>query len=219
MFLQTPEAVRGCWYYVAEDFSMDGGLARQHQILSFRVDGTFTRYQVKSERRKVAETGDYTYDGNFLILRGRSTDTFRVRRPQFWHWELEGKKKDQYLLRALTDPEGLQELTEGQARDLRILPLRARIQADHEGEDVIYRAVFEESEEPILLGTFFVEVQADGARWVGVTPLVEGIEAVTWERIIRDSFLDLFCGKPEDVRVVTVRILKDQSSRVFNYQV
>lgn len=212
-----PEAVRGSWYYVPEDFELHDGLAKPHQILTFRVDGHFTRYQVKNERRKVLETGDYTYDGNFLILRGRSTDTFRVRRPHFWRWELEGKKKDQHLLRALSHPDSLPSLTESQARDLRILPLRARIRADHEGDDQIYRMVFEEADEPILLGTFFVEAHADGHRWIGLTPLVDGIEPKTWERVIRDSFLDLFCAKPTDVTVVTVRLLHDDSSRVFNY--
>ena len=218
MVSQThPEAVRGTWYYVPEDFELADGLKKPHQILAFRVDGSFTRYQVKNERRKVVETGDYTYDGNFLILRGRSTDTFRVRRPFFWRWELEGKKKDQHLLRALVAPHHLPALSESQARDLRILPLRARIHADHDGDDLIYRMVFTESEEPILLGTFFVEPHTDGHRWIGLTPLVQGVEPKTWERIIRDSFLDLFCGKPDDITVVTIRLLDDDSSRVFNY--
>lgn len=214
-----PEAVRGCWYYVPETFEIAKGLQRPYQILSFAADGSFQRYQIKSERRKATESGDYTYDGNFLIIRGRNTETFRVNRRSFWRWDLEGKKKGHCLLRGLFTEADEGELTEAQSRDIRILPLRAKVESDFEGDDVIYRLVYEGSgDERILLGSFFVEYHDDNRLWVGISPIVAGIEPPTWERIIRDSFLDMHLGKP-DVGVVTTRLLDTDESRVFNYQI
>ena len=214
-----PEAVRGCWYYIPESFQIEGGLNRAHQVLAFGVDGSFIRYQIKSGRRKIAEEGDYTFDGNFLIIRGRNTDTFRVRRHSFRRWSLEGKKKTHHLIRGLFDDADI-SLTDAALRDIRILPLRAQVQADFTGEHVIYRLTYDQDEEaPVLLATFFVEHHDDGRRWIGITPLAQGIEPKTWQRIMEDSFLDMFLGKPDDVRVVTLRLLDTDESRSFNYQV
>lgn len=214
-----PEAVRGCWYFVEKGAELARGLEGGYQIYSLGVDGSFVRYQVKGGRRKTAGTGDYTFDGNFLILRGRQTETYRVKREAFWRWGLEGTRKDYYLLRAMVEEGALPRMEEEDLRNLRILPLRAEIREDFKGEDNIYRAVYlRESGEEVLLGTFFVEKHPEEKHWVGVTPLVEGIEVGTWERIIKDSFLDMFKGKPEEVGVVTVRLLDTEESRVFNYK-
>lgn len=213
-----PEAIRGVWFYVAEDFEMDRGHERTRQQLAFRIDGSFTRYQIKNDSRRAIENGDYTYDGNFLILRGRNTDTFRVRQKGHWRWDLEGKKKEHHLLRALIDLDAPPELSASVARDIRILPLRVQIKGRFSGPDTIFEAIYKPTEgEPILVGTFFTETHPDQKRWVGITPLVQGIEIKTWERIIEDSFLDLFAGKPDDVSVVTLRLLDTGESRVFNY--
>lgn len=215
-----PEAIRGVWFYVPEDFDLERGHERTRQQLAFRIDGSFTRYQIKNDSRRAIETGDYTFDGNFLILRGRNTDTFRVRQSGYWRWELEGKKKEQHLLRALIDLDAPHELSAAAARDIRILPLRVQIQGRDKGDDAIFEAIYKPAEgEARLVATFFVEEHPGQKRWVGITPLVHGIEPATWERIIADSFLDLYLGKPDDVGVVTLRLLDSGESRVFNYRV
>jgi hypothetical protein len=203
-----PEAVRGGWYF----FPGDGDINKLRkkgdlQVLSFAVDGTYRRYKLKAKSRKLSESGEYTFDGNFLILRGRRTLTFRVRRPTFWRWQLEDKKKSYTLVRALTDDDRRPTLADEQRRDIRLLPLRARIETDHEGEDAIHRIVYEANGGPRqLLATFFVEADED-QHLVGLTPLVEGVEPRTWERIIRESYVDLFLGAPEDLADVTLLVL------------
>lgn len=216
-----PEAVRGTWYFVPVDFDLSSGSTGAYQIYSMSVDGAFRRYQVKLGRSKLAESGDYTFDGNFLILRGRQTETFRVKRPEFWRWELEGKRKDFLLLRGLIGPEHFYSLSGDEARNLRILPLRAQIESDFDEGPQVHRIMYrtESEEKDHLLGLFFVEEQLDGKRWVGLTRLVEGLEENTWERILRDCYFDLTQGRPEDVTVVTLRFLDTDESRVFNYKI
>lgn len=215
-----PEAVRGCWYLVPTEYDLSKGVEGSYQVYTFGLDGSFRRHQVKSGRLKQAESGDYTFDGNFLILRGRQTETYRVRRPLEWRWELEGKNKDQYLMRALVDEAGFTELDEGAGRSLRILPLRAQVEQDFEEGPPMYRVVYrgDEGGDAVLLGTFFVEDHPDGRRWIGLTPMASGLEESTWERIISDSFLDMYCGRPDGVAVVTIRFLNSDASRVFNYR-
>lgn len=218
-----PEAARGCWYLIPQDAVIKDGGLRSSQILALRVDGSFRRYQIKNGRRKTIETGNYTYDGNFLILRGRNSETFRVYRESFWRWSLEGRRKDFFLLRGLITEESFSELSERQSRDVRILPLRAQIEATDDGdEDQIFQITFrpedsEPSDNPILLATFFFEDSGAGHRWIGLTPLVSQIEPATWERIIHDSFLDLYCARPNDLSVITIRFLDTDRSKVFSY--
>ncbi|MFU8804284.1 MAG: hypothetical protein ACNA8W_10780 [Bradymonadaceae bacterium] len=214
-----PEAIRGCWYYVSHKFDLDERPLRPRQILCFRVDGSFSRYQLKEQSRKELEKGDYTFDGHFLILRGRNTDTFRVRSDDFWKWTLEGKKDDHFLMRGLVTESAFQPLSTEDQKEIRILPLRVNVRSDFEGPDLIYDLVYQPSEkEPTAVGSFFVEHHADGRLWIGVTPYVEGITTKTWERIIQDSYLDFYLGKPDDIRVVTVRLLDTSEAQVFNYQ-
>lgn len=214
-----PEAIRGCWYYVSHKFDVSDGHTRPRQLICFRVDGSFTRYQFKDQSRKEVEKGDYTFDGNFLILRGRNTDTFRVNTEKSWRWTLEGKKEDHYLLRGLVTEEAFGTLSAEDQKEIRILPLRVAVDCDFEGDDLIYDLVYRPADrEPIAIGAFFVERYEEGKRWIGLTSYVEGIAPKTWERIIQDSYLDFFLGKPTDVRVVTVRMLPSDESIVFNYQ-
>lgn len=214
-----PQAVRGCWYYVPPSFEVKDGLTKTRQVITFGVDGTYTRYEIKKDRRKEAESGEYTFDGHFLIIRGRRTHTFRVHRPAFWRWMLEGKKKSWVLMRGLATEDAVEmELPEADQRDIRLLPLRAEIEADFKDNDVIHRVVYDQDErDRRLLGTFFVEHLPGDHLWVGVTPLVRQLEDKTWERIIRESYLDKFMGKPKDVETVTVQLLDSHQSREFDY--
>ncbi len=205
-----PEAVRGCWYFFASDSAPEEARKKGSlQVLSFAVDGTYSRYKLKENSRKLSESGEYTFDGNFLILRGRRTLTFRVRRSTFWHWQLEDKKKSYILVRGLLADEQRPTLPDDQRRDIRLLPLRARIEADYDGDggDVIHRIVYEvEDQGRRLLATFFVEA-GDDQRLIGLTPLVEGVEPRTWERIIRESYVDLFLGSPKNLGQVILMVL------------
>ncbi len=213
-----PQAVRGCWYYVPPSFEVEDGLDNPRQVMSFNVDGTFTRYEIKKDRRKDAETGEYTFDGHFLIIRGRRTHTFRVHRPAFWRWKLEGKKKSWVLLRGLASEDARDNaLPEEDRRDIKLLPLRARIEADFSDEDVIHRVIYDQDErQRRLLGTFFVEHLPGEHLWVGVTPLVCDLSPKTWERIIKESYLGKFLGKPKDIDAVTVHLLDCHQSREFD---
>jgi hypothetical protein len=214
-----PEAIRGCWYYVSEKFDFKDPVNKPRQVLTFRVDGSFVRYQFKDQSRKEIERGDYTFDGNFLILRGRTTETYRVRTKFSWRWTLEGKKDDHYLMRGLVTEDVFQTLSAEDQKEIRILPMRVAVRSELEGQDLIYDLVYEPAgRKPIAIGAFFVEAEDDGRRFIGLTPYVEGIAPKTWERIIQDSYLDIFLGKPTDVRVVTVRLLSTGESMVFNYE-
>ena len=214
-----PEAVRGCWYYLPRPVDVpavrDGD---ELQTISFDVDGSFRRYMIKGSRRKICERGDYTFDGNFLILRGRRTHTYRVQRPTYWHWKLDGKKKNFALLRGLKNGDPSQQLSDKDCRDIRLLPLRARIEADFENDDVIYRVVFDAQTGPRrLLATFFVEHLDSPSPWIGLTPLSEGIDAPTWERIIRESFLDMYLDGPDEVEEITLYFQDCQKTRQLSY--
>lgn len=189
--MALPEAVRGCWYFVPADFEFDGGLKRDREVLAFGVDGTFRRYTIEDRRRRRAEAGDYNFDGDFLILRGRKTRTFRVGRSTFWRWELEEKNDSFQLARGFVDGADLDELDARVCRDIRLLPRRARIESDFDGEDVIYRVVYDGQEgQRRQLGSLSAQRDDDDRLWVGVTPLVRGLESEVWQQIVRESFVD-----------------------------
>lgn len=215
-----PEAVRGCWYYLSEPLDAEDG-DDPHQVVSFGVDGSFVRYERKKKSQKKAETGDYTFDGNFLILRGRRTHTFRVHRPAFWRWRLEGKKKNRILLRGLcSSDEQREKLPSEERRDIGLLPLRARVESDFEGDnhDTIHRLIYEHgAQDRRLLATFCAERPEKHHLWVGLTPFVRGVKPKTWQRIVRESYLGLFLGEPNDVSAVTVHFFDSHESVDFEY--
>lgn len=211
-----PESIRGSWYYLPESANPRKLGEKPPQVLRFRLDGSFTRYIAREDAWSEKERGDYTFDGAFLIIRGRNTDTFRVRPDSFWRWRLEGKKQEQVLLRGLVASDDFVTLPPEDQKEIRILPIRVGIVAPSDTDDVIYDLVYKKDDEPQLVGSFFVE--REGPKiWVGVSRYADGIEERTWERIIRESYLDIFRGKPSDVSVVTVRLLDSGESRVFNY--
>ncbi len=213
-----PEAIRGSWYFLPESEDPHKPADKGRQVYRFRLDGTFARYILKSDEWIEKEEGDYTFDGAFLIIRGRNTDTYRVRLEGAWRWNLEGKKEDQKLMRGLMREQDFFDLTEKDAKEIRILPIRATVEAPAEHADVIYDLMHTgESTIPKRIGSFFVERDSGGKLWVGLTRFARGLEDKTWERIIRESFLDIYLGKPSDVKVVTVRLLDTDESRVFSY--
>jgi hypothetical protein len=215
-----PEAIRGSWYFLPESADPHGPADKGRQLYRFRLDGTFSRYILKGSDWSEKEEGDYTFDGAFLIIRGRNTDTYRVRPEGAWKWNLEGKKEDQKLMRGLMKEDDFFDLSDKDAKEIRILPIRATVEAPAEHDDVVYDLMHTgEAGHPRRIGSFFVERSSDGKIWVGLTRFASGLQDTTWERIIRESFLDIFLGKPSDVTVVTVRLLDTDESRVFNYSV
>ncbi|MBA2665378.1 MAG: hypothetical protein H0U74_24025 [Bradymonadaceae bacterium] len=214
-----PEAIRGCWYYLTDATPPAQARLKPLQLLKFRVDGSFARFQLKDHVKKELEAGTYTFDGQFLILRGRNTDTFRVYPKTFWKWGLEGRKDDQALVRGLVTEEEFVELASEDQKEIRILPIRVTVRGESGAGEGIYELVYQPLDrELVSIGSFFVERHDDDRLWIGLSPYVSGIEAKTWERIVRDSYLDIFLSKPKDVAVVTVRLLDSNDSRVFNYQ-
>ena len=213
-----PESIRGSWYYLPASLDPHNLGDKPPQVLRFRLDGGFTRYIARDDGWIEKEKGDYTFDGAFLIVRGRNTDTFRVRIERYWRWSLEGKKEEQVLLRGLVTDADFGALDAEDQKEIRILPIRVSVRARSDTDDAVFDLVYKGESGERLVGSFFVE-REDAKVWVGVSPFVEGIESKTWERIIRESYLDIFRGKPRDVRVVTVRLLENGDSRVFNYSI
>ena len=211
--IPLPEAVRGCWYYLPRDVEISAEVPDSYQMLCFGVDGTFSRFEIDGEKKEESESGEYTFDGNFLILRGRRTQTFRVHRPSFWQWNLEGKKKSFTLLRGFVADDNLQALPADEGRDIKLLPRRARVEADFEDDAVIYRLIYERGvKDRRLLGTFSVDIGNEKV-WIGLTPLVTGVEPSTWERIIRESYLGMFRDDSVDLETATLHLFDSDQSR------
>lgn len=211
-----PESIRGSWYYLPESADPHNLGDKPPQVLRFRLDGTFTRYIARDDGWLEKEKGDYTFDGAFLIIRGRNTDTFRVQFDRYWRWKLEGKKEEQVLLRGLVTDEDFVELSAEDQKEIRILPIRVGVRSHTDVADGVYDLVYRGESAERVVGAFFVEHNGPKV-WVGVSPFAKGIESKTWERIIRESYLDIFRSKPSSVQVVTVRLLENGESRVFNY--
>lgn len=211
-----PETIRGSWYYLPESANPRALADKTPQVLRFRLDGTFTRYLARESEWVEKENGDYTFDGQFLIVRGRNTDTFRVRTDDYWRWVLEGKKEEQVLLRGLVTKKDFVDLNADDQKEIRILPIRVSVEAPANVNDAVFELIYRKDTGERVVGSFFVE--REGPKiWIGLSRFVRGIDDKTWERIIRDSYLDIFRGKPSDIRVVTVRMLDSGESRVFNY--
>ena len=229
-----PEAIRGAWYLLKEAEAPEGEepLPKTFQQLDLRIDGGFTRFLIKGGRRKEQEQGDYTFDGNFLILRGRNTDTYRVRPERWWDWSLEDKKERWRLRRALLDPKrDFGRLDPDDARDIRLLPLRVQIE-DRFGDDrtsnglppaphthrLIYRGEDDSSGAPRVVGTPCGQLAAGGPRlWVGLGRSTESLDDKTWQRIVEEVYLLEVLQGPGTIETVEVELL-DADDRRFTFQ-
>lgn len=184
-----PEAVRGSWYRVDPSSDPTAGDGPEHQVVCFGADGSFRRFEPGSGSRKCVKNGDYTFDGNFLIVRGRRSQTYRVRRPTFWRWELEGKKNQFHLYRGFVDGDELKPVDDDVVRQVRLLPLRVRVEAAFD-DDAIRHLVYRPEEGPgRMLANISVQQFDDRPSWIGIAPLVTGVDADGWEEIVRQSYL------------------------------
>lgn len=202
-----PEAVRGCWYFLPPDFDLEEGMDQPHEMVVFQRDGTFERFEVDGDERERAEQGDYTFDGDFLIVRARKTNTYRVHRLAFWRWQLEAKKKERLLVRGIAAGDERRRLPDEELRDIQLLPLKARVETDFDGPKAIHRFVYTAGEsDRRVLASFSIE-DGDTARWVGLTPLVRGIEPKLWGRLVREAYLDAYLDGDHDVDAVDLHLL------------
>lgn len=186
-----PEAIRGIWYVLREDEDL-ATVRDTHtgDIYLFRMDGSFSHVQLKNGSTRRQEDGSYTFDGEFLITRGRNTETYRVSLRDARTWEMETKKHGFTMHRSLY-PEDAVTLTEREQRDLRILPIRAKLTLPHDSLGVaLGRLEFERegAQAPVILGEVCVELEQERRLcWIGLTARTRDLDASTWTRIAQES--------------------------------
>lgn len=214
-----PEAIRGSWYLLPkkgaprEVFDEDEG-----QLVAMRIDGTFTRYDLVGEAiKEVDDEGDYTFDGDFLILRGSSTETYRVRVEQSWYWFLEGKRKSRRLYRGLFDEGDFFELDDQAREQIARVPMRVNVETPFvDDDDAIFDLVYRGEEQRRPIGSFSVEFDAEiDALWIGLTPLATNVERSTWQKVIDKAYLQIYPGSPDHVDNVTIELLGTEDAIEF----
>jgi hypothetical protein len=216
-----PEAIRGAWYLLPDEADPHTLEHKKAQQLFFELDGSFTRYKIKrGERRREHETGDYTFDGNFLITRGRSTDTYRVHPEGFWRWDLEEKKGDYVLLRGPFEADDFFTITPDQREELQRVPIRIAVQSPFVDDDE--RAIFElvhrpEDGEERPAGSLWADRVGSEILHIGLTPIVAGVDAALWERVVAESFLDVYLGEPDDIDIVELHLYDVDEVRRFEF--
>jgi len=196
-----PESIRGGWYFVPATEDVGEVVDEQGEILVFHLDRTFVRFEIEEDARREAERGEYTFDGQFLIVRGSSTDTYRVDAESEWRWHLEGKKDDKLLLRGLIDRVETVDLPGERRDEIERMPMRVFVRSIFDGAQAgeICMLIHEADDEEIAIGALYAEAPEDGEMWIGVTPFVEGLNIEIWERIVRESYLDIHRDDLEEV--------------------
>ena len=201
-----PESIRGGWYFVPSTDDVLSTVEEEGEILVFHLDGTFVRFAIEDDARREEERGEYTFDGQFLIVRGSSTDTYRVHPESEWRWRLEGKKEDQLLLRGLLDRPETVQLRDERREEIERMPMRVFVRSVFDGaqEGEICMLIHEADDEEVAIGALFAEAPSDGEMWIGVTPFVEGLNLEIWERIVRESYVDIHRDDLDQVARVDV---------------
>jgi hypothetical protein len=202
-----PESIRGGWYFVPTDEGIGDAADAEAEKLVFYLDETFARYEISQGERELGEEGDYTFDGQFLILRGSDTDTYRVEAETAWRWELEGKKDEHLLLRGWTDLEEPFELGEERLREIESVPARVFVRSEFGGprDTEVCSLVHESYDEELVLGACYAEPSAD-ALWIAMTPFTVSISDSLWRRIVRRSYLDIY--RDDDREAEYIEILR-----------
>lgn len=225
-----PEAIRGAWLLITDklaDPTTPGGalrageLADQAQLIRFGIDGEFQAFPIKDGQLadQPKRAGDYTFDGDFLILRAKSTDTFRVSVDAPWCWALEARKKRRRLVRGLLGSADITPLDPQEANEIDLLAARVKVKTPLSGEHpALYELQFEQaSADPLRLATFSADPDAEfGELWLGLTPLVEGLKPNTWQKIITHAFLPGHRRQLDDFDRVAVEILGADTIRYID---
>lgn len=203
-----PESIRGGWYLLPSEGDLEEALEESGAVVVFSLEGDFERFDLTAGERELDESGDYTFDGQFLILRGTTTQTFRVHPTATWRWELEGKKDDQVLLRGLTEHESPFELDTKRAKEIESVPARVFVRSEFGGpsEGEICSLIHESEGEELKLGACFAEPAEEGSTWIGVSSFVEGLSETLWERIVRRSYVEIYRdGALDDPQIELLR--------------
>ncbi len=199
-----PEAICGAWFRGAPEGMEQAWREGVCDLYLFRVDGTFTRWGRRKGYVRETERGEYTFDGDFLITRGRNTETYRVDVKARGDWTLEDKKGQSRMVRLLGEKVALPEDV---ARDLRILPVRMEFAPLVEEAPEVLRASYTRGDQEYALG--LVTLERRGERgWAGVTPMESTLEHETWKRALAEGASSRG-GVFEGARGVDVEFVED----------
>lgn len=208
-----PEVIRGAWFLYKGELSDPTKIPLDEcDLLAFRRDGTYSRHQTKPESPRELEHGTHTFDGEFLITRGRSTETYRVSRRSETHWVLETKKHAIQLIRHVDQASF--ELDESAARSIRILPMRAKGSKWVDGATLVQPIVFAPQDaSPITLGLASLEVdKTRSSCWIGISRLASGLDDATWHRIVRESLFDLGLDDTDGITTLDITFYGEPDS-------
>jgi hypothetical protein len=211
-----PEAIRGAWYRVEPEQEEDGAGQLPGSLMTFDVEGTFRRYDLEDGSGTLADDGGYTFDGDFLILRGGRTRTYRVQQEAPWKWRLEGKKEAWNLQRGLYGGGQPKRLSSERRRELERMPQRVLCRRDIEDTDLpspLSLVDPSEAEGDVTIGSLFATGVDDGHLWVAVTPYVADLGVEFWQRLVRGSYLSDYHKASSNLVAVDMRVVGEDVER------
>ncbi|AWV91199.1 hypothetical protein [Bradymonas sediminis] len=219
-----PEAIRGSWYMLADDNKpLAEAIEKKGQLLALRLTGKFSLYDLTQEDAGTAKVekdeGDYTFDGDFLILRGRNTETYRVRITSAWQWNLEAKKKKRKLLRGNFLPSDFIELDAEEILEIETLAHRVKAESAFlDKDDAIFDLVFSPTDDRRLrIGCFSVDMdEKNHELWIGLTPIATHIGADTWQKIVTQACAMMVRLNPAKIQRVLLEIQGQNVMREFD---
>jgi hypothetical protein len=211
-----PEAIRGAWYRVDPETDDAGAGQLPDCLMTFDIEGTFRRYDLDDGSGTLADEGGYTFDGDFLILRGGRTRTYRVQLKAPWIWRLEGKKGEWDLRRGLYGGDREKRLSSARREELGRMPQRVLCRRDLEDTDIPSPHSLvdpSETEGDVAIGSLFATDADDRRLWVVVTPYVADFGVEFWQRLVRGSFLSDHHPDASDLEAVDVRVAGEDVER------
>lgn len=211
-----PETIRGAWFLIPEKTTRAVAHREQtYELLHFELGGGFAHTQVKGGQAKHQLGGEYTFDGEFLITRTRASETYRVQSPELTRWIIETPKGSESLHRTLRDSHG--PISAELQKELRILPIKARPHVMLSCEKSPWLLAVETEQGALELGVVSVDASLAPQRlWLGVMPLVEGVELRTWLRILTESLLPALPEALTQCKGLDVQFLNDPEGLIHD---
>lgn len=198
-----PEAIRGAWFLLPVD--ADTSQPKHYDVLMFGIDSSFYQLQIKNDQLKNASRGTYTFDGDFLITRTRTTDTYRVTTPEKLSWQIETKKGPRSMVRTFERPSF--ELTEEELKTLRILPIKAKATPLFDHLATPYMISFEDRAIGILSVDRWITQET---CWYGLLPFASNIPEQTWLRVISEALFTSTVQIPEEFKHIELFFLEKE---------
>lgn len=205
-----PEAIRGAWYRTDPEAEQGDADALPEMFVDFDIDGEFVRYDLEDSSGAVADEGDYTFDGDFLILRGARTRTYRVDCRAPWKWHLQGKKESWDLLRGLYRGDKPRAMSADRRRELERMPQRVLCRRDFEIGEVPSPVTLvdpSEADGELTIGSLFSRRVDDGRLWIVVTPYIQDLDIEFWERVVRGPYLSDVQDGSDGIESADIRIV------------